>query len=296
MTGEDKKKIYDLLKTADRYINGYQTKAFTQAEPVFTDDALIRHQAPRPLEGAPASESIQNNAQGTFNITQAPQDSSSYNQNQSESNGFVQPAMTASEVAATVSASNATPETIAQKIAACTRCPLCKTRTQTVPGVGVKRPLVLVIGEAPGEQEDLKGEPFVGAAGALLDKMLGAINLSRSTNCYIANIVKCRPPHNRDPLPEEKAACISFLHAQIHVLKPVMILAAGRIAAQTLLETNTPISELHGKLLDYKGIPFMATYHPSALLRDESLKRPAWEDLKFFKARLLEFEPGYDRR
>ncbi len=179
-------------------------------------------------------------------------------------------------------------QNIARKIAACNRCRLCGGRTNTVPGIGVPNPLVLVIGEGPGADEDAKGEPFVGKAGQLLDKMLAAINLSRHTNCFIANIVKCRPPNNRDPMPDEAEACRSFLDAQIGILKPRLILAVGRIAAQNILNTTTGINKLRGQFFEYRGIPLLPTYHPSALLRNEDLKRPAWEDLKKFRARLEE--------
>ncbi|MDR3284235.1 MAG: uracil-DNA glycosylase [Treponema sp.] len=182
-------------------------------------------------------------------------------------------------------------EDIAAEVAQCRCCGLCKTRRNTVPGVGVLSPLALVVGEGPGADEDAKGEPFVGRAGQLLDKMLGAISLSRDTNCFIANIVKCRPPQNRDPQPDEETACFPFLERQIQALKPKMILAVGRIAAQWMLHTVEPIGKLRGRILDYQGIPFMATYHPSALLRNEDLKRPAWDDLKTFRAKLQELLP-----
>lgn len=182
---------------------------------------------------------------------------------------------------------------IALKIASCSRCVLAQTRTKTVPGFGCLKPLVMVIGEGPGADEDRSGLPFVGPAGKLLDKMLEAINLSRHTNCFIGNIVKCRPPKNRDPAPEETQACASFLHTQIHVLNPKMILAVGRIAAQNLLSTSDGIGRLHGRFFSYKGIPLMPTYHPSALLRDASLKKPAWEDLKLFRSRLAEMDASY---
>ncbi len=175
-----------------------------------------------------------------------------------------------------------------EKIAQCTRCPLAKTRSLTVPGEGINKPLVMVIGEGPGADEDASGRPFVGKAGQLLDKMLIAIDLSRNTNTYIANIVKCRPPQNRDPLPEEAQACRSFLDLQIQLLKPKMILAIGRVSAQNLLGCKESIGNLRGKFFEYKDIPLMPTYHPSALLRDESLKRPAWEDLKVFRTKLNE--------
>ncbi|MBQ9238484.1 MAG: uracil-DNA glycosylase [Treponema sp.] len=182
---------------------------------------------------------------------------------------------------------------IAAQIATCTRCPLARTRTKTVPGMGREHPVVLVVGEGPGHDEDVQGLPFVGPAGKLLDKMLSAINLDRRTNCYIANVVKCRPPHNRTPYPEETAACGPFLAAQIQVLKPHMILAAGRTAAHHLLATTAPLTRLRGRFFSYGDIPVLVTYHPSALLRDASLKRPTWEDLKLFRAHLLERVPDY---
>lgn len=177
-------------------------------------------------------------------------------------------------------------ETLNEKILKCDRCGLCRNRKQAVPGVGVSHPLVMVIGEAPGADEDAQGEPFVGKAGQLLDKMLIAINLSRNTNCYIANIVKCRPPANRDPLLDECSSCMPYLETQIHILKPTMILAVGRVAAHNLFKTSDPVNKMRGNIYDVHGIPAMMTYHPSALLRDESLKRPAWEDLKLFRTRL----------
>ena len=184
-------------------------------------------------------------------------------------------------------------EAIAHEIAKCEKCRLAATRKKVVPGVGVEHPVVMVIGEGPGADEDEQGEPFVGKAGQLLDKMLASIELSRTTNCFIANIVKCRPPQNRDPLPDETEPCSPYLRAQIAIIKPVAILAVGRIAAQNLLATSDGIGKLRGRFFDYGGIPLFPTYHPSALLRDESLKRPAWEDLKTFKARILELAPDY---
>jgi DNA polymerase len=152
-----------------------------------------------------------------------------------------------------------------------------------------------VVGEGPGADEDLSGRPFVGKAGQLLDKMLAAIGLYREKNCFIANVVKCRPPENREPLPEEAAACLPFLTRQIALLEPRIILCAGRIAAQTLLETGAPLGSLRGHWSDYKGIPLLPTYHPSALLRDEAKKRPAWEDLKVLRAKLSELDAAYAR-
>ncbi|MBQ3686451.1 MAG: uracil-DNA glycosylase [Treponema sp.] len=185
-------------------------------------------------------------------------------------------------------------QTICEKISRCQNCRLAGTRKNTVPGEGVPHPLVLVVGEGPGEMEDRSGRPFVGPAGQLLDKMLAAISLSRTTTCHIANIVKCRPPHNRDPYPDEEDACIAYLEAQIHILKPKVILAMGNIAAKKLLNTTEGISRLRGRFYDYRGIPLTATFHPSALLHNESLKRPAWEDLKFLRTWLESQQPGYE--
>ena len=182
-------------------------------------------------------------------------------------------------------------------VAQCASCVLGQTRTHPVAGEGPEELSrltnsveVMVIGEGPGADEDRQGRPFVGRAGQLLDKMLEAIQLSRKTNCYITNVVKCRPPQNRDPAPEERSCCAAFLDAQIRLLRPKMILVMGRIAALHLLQTSDGIGKLRGRFFDYQGIPLMPTYHPSALLRDESLKRPAWEDLKRFRARLHELQ------
>jgi len=183
-------------------------------------------------------------------------------------------------------AGGVTLESINAKIARCTRCGLARTRHNVVPGMGVEHPEVLVIGEGPGQDEDMQGKPFVGKAGILLDKMLNAIQLDRNTNCYIANIVKCRPPENRNPSSEEQDACIGYLEAQIHILKPKMILCMGKVAIEKLMNENIPITLNHGNFYEYNGIPVMPTYHPSALLRNEELKRPAWEDLKKFRAKL----------
>ena len=173
-----------------------------------------------------------------------------------------------------------------ERVAGCTACAeLCRTRTQTVFGVGNTSAKWLVIGEAPGAEEDRQGEPFVGRAGQLLNAMLLAIGLPRET-VFIANILKCRPPGNRDPKPEEVARCLPYLSNQIALLKPKVILAVGRIAAQNLLATDAPLARLRGKLHSFgeAGTPLVITYHPAYLLRTPSDKRKAWEDLKFARA------------
>lgn len=170
-------------------------------------------------------------------------------------------------------------EALEQAVQSCIRCPLHQTRTQTVFGVGNRSAQWMVIGEAPGEQEDLKGEPFVGRAGQLLNEMIRSIGLLRE-DVYIANVLKCRPPKNRDPLPDEVMACESHLLSQLSLVKPDIILAVGRIAAQNLLKTTTPIGKLRGRVHEYQTIPLVVTYHPAYLLRSQKEKRSAWEDLK----------------
>jgi len=165
----------------------------------------------------------------------------------------------------------------------CRRCRLCQTRTNTVFGEGCEdRPDVFVVGEGPGETEDLTGRPFTGKAGELLEKMLGAISLSRSENCYISNVVKCRPPQNRDPLPDEKNICGVYVKQQILLLRPKAILCLGRNAANYLTgEDGASMAQLRGRFFFYeRSIPLISTYHPAAVLRNPDLKRPVWEDLK----------------
>ena len=174
-------------------------------------------------------------------------------------------------------------EALRTEVLSCTRCPLHKTRTQGVVGVGPHRTDWMVIGEAPGAEEDRRGEPFVGRAGHLLDAMLQAIGLNRGTNVYIANVLKSRPPNNRDPKPEEVAACLPYLMRQIALLQPRLMLAVGRIAAQNLLATDLSLARLRGKVHHFGELntPLIVTYHPAYLLRTPSDKRKAWEDLKF---------------
>jgi DNA polymerase len=166
------------------------------------------------------------------------------------------------------------------KVAACTLCGLHKTRTQTVFGVGRRDAQLFVIGEAPGADEDRQGEPFVGRAGQLLNAMLRAIGLPRS-EVYIANILKCRPPGNRDPQPDEQTSCTPYLTQQIALVQPKVLLAVGRIAAQWLLQTDTPIGRLRGRVVPYgeRNTPLVVTYHPAYLLRSPLDKAKAWTDL-----------------
>ena len=177
-------------------------------------------------------------------------------------------------------------EAITREVAACTACALHRGRRNTVAGEGVIDPLVMIIGEGPGAEEDRSGKPFVGKAGNYLDRWLAAIALDRRSNCFIGNIVKCRPPGNRDPLPEESAACLPYLKRQIQILKPKTILTLGRIATQILCSRSEGIGRLRGQQLDYLGIPVVATYHPSAVLRNTDLRAAVWEDLKRLRASL----------
>lgn len=165
----------------------------------------------------------------------------------------------------------------------CRRCGLCETRTNVVVGVGNPRSKVMFIGEGPGENEDLQGEPFVGRGGQLLDKMLAAVDLDRKTNVYIANIVKCRPPKNRDPLPEEQEACIGWLRNQVALIRPKIIVCLGRIAAMRLIKSDMKITREHGQFFEKNGTLMMATLHPAALLRNPNQKPAAFED--FLKLR-----------
>ena len=175
-------------------------------------------------------------------------------------------------------------ETLALAVRQCQRCELYKTRTQTVFGVGDRQAELLIIGEAPGADEDRQGEPFVGRAGKLLNEMLRAIGLQRQ-QVYIANILKCRPPNNRDPKPEEAAECSQYLLRQIALIQPKLILALGRIAAQRLLNTNTALGRMRGTVHQHpeSGVPLIVTYHPAYLLRTPADKRKAWEDLLFLR-------------
>jgi uracil-DNA glycosylase len=179
-----------------------------------------------------------------------------------------------------------------QAVSVCQACSLAKTRTQTVFGVGDPNADWLIVGEAPGAEEDRRGEPFVGAAGQLLDNMLAAIQLKRGANVYIANVLKCRPPQNRDPQGEEVMRCDPYLKRQVELIKPKLIIALGKFAAQSLLGSEGTIAAMRGKLHDYQGVPVIVTYHPAYLLRSLNDKAKAWEDLCFARTTMREFQVG----
>jgi uracil-DNA glycosylase len=182
-------------------------------------------------------------------------------------------------------------ETLAATVRDCRLCGLCETRTQTVFGTGNRQARLMVIGEAPGAEEDRKGEPFVGRAGMLLNSMLRAAGFARG-DVYIANVLKCRPPHNRDPSDAETERCLPYLRRQIELVAPAAILCVGRIAAQRLLGTELPIGRLRGRVHDVAGVPVVVTYHPAYLLRSPGEKQKSWEDLKL-ALRVLEGSDGH---
>ena len=168
------------------------------------------------------------------------------------------------------------------RVRACRLCRLCETRTQAVFGSGTRSTRLFIVGEGPGEQEDKRGEAFVGPAGELLTRILKAIGFERH-EVFITNVVKCRPPRNRAPLPDEVAACWGYLEAQLDMVRPVAILTLGACATQAMLETNIPISRLRGRVHLFRGTPLIPTYHPAALLRSPQYKRPTWEDVQLLR-------------
>ena len=170
-----------------------------------------------------------------------------------------------------------------QSICDCMECPLGKTRTKFVFGAGDLHADLLIVGEAPGEFEDLKGDPLVGSAGKMLNKILLAINLKREKGAYIANVIKCRPPNNRDPLPSEVAKCEPYLMEQINLIQPKLIVALGRFAGKSLLKMDVPLKEMREKTHNYMGTPLRVTYHPAALVRNPTFKKPCWEDFQWIE-------------
>ena len=174
----------------------------------------------------------------------------------------------------------------------CTKCALCDTRRNVVFGVGNEQADILFVGEGPGEQEDLKGEPFVGAAGKLLDDMLSIIDIDRS-NCYIANIVKCRPPQNRDPLETEQDACIGYLRNQVALIRPKVIVCLGRVAAKRIIREDYRITREHGTWVEKNGVWMTAIYHPSALLRDLSKRPETFDDLLCIREKLYQVNADF---
>ncbi len=174
---------------------------------------------------------------------------------------------------------------VEKAVASCTKCGLCRTRTHAVPGEGSLNAVVMFVGEGPGHDEDLQGRPFVGPAGQLLDRMIGAIGLSRS-DVYIANVVKCRPPNNRNPEPEEAEACLPYLRAQFSAIRPKIIVCLGAVSSRHLISSEIRITRDRGKWFRKGSTWFLPTYHPAALLRDESKKRAAWKDMQMLSEKI----------
>jgi len=177
-------------------------------------------------------------------------------------------------------------ELFCESICECQECPLGSTRTNFVFGLGNPNADIVFVGEAPGEKEDLVGEPFVGRAGKLLDKILAAIDLTRE-DIYICNVLKCRPPQNRDPLPSEVNSCEPHLKTQLLLINPKLIVALGRVSACTILKTKEPLKNLRNQIFQYEGIDLIVTYHPAALLRNPNFKKPAWEDFQLIRDKYL---------
>ena len=171
-----------------------------------------------------------------------------------------------------------------KEISECQKCMLGATRNKFVFGIGDPQANLMLVGEAPGAEEDRLGEPFVGRAGKLLDKILSAINRSRAKDVYICNVIKCRPPNNRDPLVSEVEQCEPYLLKQIEIMRPKLIVALGRVAGTTLLKVEQPLKDMRGKLHDYFGTPLIVTYHPAALLRNSNFKPATWEDFKWIRS------------
>jgi DNA polymerase len=182
-------------------------------------------------------------------------------------------------------------DSIAAEVRDCRKCRLSEGRRNAVPGEGALHPKVMIIGEAPGAQEDATGHPFVGRAGQYLDKWLQAIGLDRDRDVFIGNIIKCRPPDNRDPFPDESSACMPYLKRQIRLIQPKTILTLGRISTHILTGTTEGIGKLHGKVFQFQGVPLVPTYHPSGVLRNPVYRKPVWDDLRVLK-RVIEEQEG----
>ena len=289
MTKEDKQTIYNLLRTASQNVYGYTTPAFESDE--FVDNAqCTMHNAQLnsvPVNIPAQSQIIETEIKQPIKVTSSTANSNQDNTNNSEL-GIVNCELKGMSLGDVI-----------LKIARCTRCSLARTRTNVVPGQGSKSAEVLVIGDGPAMEDDASGVPFSGAAGLLMDKMLNAVKLDRRQNCFLTNIVKCTPPQNRDPYPEETDACFGFIEAQIKIIKPKLILCSGRVAAVSLLKNNPnvnlslPVDQLRGQWFDYNGIPVMVVYSPAEVLKNPALKKPIWDDLRAFATKLKELSSTY---
>lgn len=263
MTAQEKESLYNLLKTVSSAIDGYTSVNFKNENPSFSDDVSAQVESARPA----SSSQTASDAQPAI------------------SQQSVSPQQTVSNQTSAPSQTSSASFDISSKINSCTRCPLSKTTSVKAPGYGVSNPFVYVLLDSPND------EPMINE---LLTKMLSAISLSPKSNCYISTVVKCTTPNNREPNGEELAACLSFVDAEISMLKPKIIIAMGKVAAQTLLRTNLKITELRGEFTEYNKIPLMPTYHPKTLIVGPQFKVDAWADLKLVKSKLLELVPFYE--
>jgi uracil-DNA glycosylase family 4 len=249
-------------------LRGMGLRVWAHAADAATAEALPAPEAPAPAASAPVATLLRQVLAATPQVQAAP-------------------APAAAATAARTSAAGLDWPALREAVAGCRACSLCESRTQTVFGTGHPQAHWMVVGEAPGEQEDRSGQPFVGPAGQLLDRMLAALQLTRAEDgelppeqrVFIANTLKCRPPHNRNPLPEELAQCEHFLQRQIELVQPRLILAMGRFAVQALLRSTEAVGKLRGRVHRYHGVPLVVTYHPAYLLRNLPDKARAWEDL-----------------
>ena len=182
-------------------------------------------------------------------------------------------------------------EALREKVLSCTACRLCEGRTKVVFGVGNPKARVMVIGEGPGREEDLRGEPFVGRSGQLMDKMLGHVGLTREKNIFIGNMVKCRPPENRDPRPDEVEICMEYLREQVKLIRPKIIVCMGRVAAISLIDPNFKVTQQHGQFIEKNGVLMMGTFHPAALLRNPGNKPAALQDMLSLQQKIMEVCP-----
>lgn len=264
MTAQEKESLYNLLKTVSSAIDGYTSVNFKNENPSFSDDVSAQVESSRPASSSQTTQTAQNTISQPAVSPKPDTALNSSTSSQSESSASFD---------------------ISAKINSCTRCQLCNTTALKAPGYGVSNPFVYVLLDSPND------EPMINE---LLTKMLSAISLSPKSNCYISTVVKCATPNNREPNGEELAACLSFVDAEISMLKPKIIIAMGKVAAQTLLRTNLKITELRGEFTEYNKIPLMPTYHPKTLIVGPQFKGDAWADLKLVKAKLLELVPFYE--
>ena len=310
MTKEDKQTIYNLLRTASQNVYGYTTHVFESDE--FVDNGKWKIENGE-LKTGNENNPGQNGSFSNTNLQPVHSDSSKsepislqpiVNSQLSIVNSMSvspaqEPVTPQLSAPAAMETSGMSLGDVILKIARCTRCSLARTRTNVVPGQGSKSAEVLVIGDGPAMEDDASGVPFSGAAGLLMDKMLNAVKLDRRQNCFLTNIVKCTPPQNRDPYPEETDACFGFIEAQIKIIKPKLILCSGRVAAVSLLKNNPkvnlslPVDQLRGQWFDYNGIPVMVVYSPAEVLKNPALKKPIWDDLRAFATKLKELSPTY---